>query len=107
MEVSRAWSIFPKLNFDEGDEDSEAMSSARDLNLLSTSRRRLFERVKYKKLLKEINKIPNIKTYQRVSLNRRLLKCIQALFMPACPVPCQGQWQLKSSREFKGNPAPV
>jgi hypothetical protein len=66
---------------DKGDEDSEAMSSARDLSLLSTSRRRLCERVKYKKLLKEINKIPNIKTYQRVSLNRRLLKCIQVLFM--------------------------
>src|SRR4030042_7206396 len=87
MEVSRAWSIFPKPNLDKGDEDSEAMSSARDLNLLSTSRRRLFERVKYKKVRKEINKIPNIKTYQRVSLNRRLLKCIQAFFIPVCPAP--------------------
>jgi hypothetical protein len=38
MEVSRAWSIFPKPNFDKGEEDSEETSSARDLNLLSTSR---------------------------------------------------------------------
>jgi hypothetical protein len=38
MEVSRAWSIFPKPNFDKGDVDSEAMILARELNLLSTSR---------------------------------------------------------------------
>jgi hypothetical protein len=81
IDVSRVWSIFPKPNLDKGEADSEAINSARDLNLLSTSRYRLFERVKYKKLLKEINRIPKIRTYHRVSLNRRLLRCIYPLFM--------------------------
>jgi hypothetical protein len=37
-EVSRAWSKVPKPNFDEGEADSEAISSARDRNFSSTSR---------------------------------------------------------------------
>jgi len=42
----------------KGDEDWRDELS-RDLSLLSTSRWRLFERVEYKKVLKEINRIPN------------------------------------------------
>jgi hypothetical protein len=55
------------------------ISSAKDLVFIGL-RWRLFDRVKYRKLLKEIRRTARIKTYHRVSLNRRFRRCIYFLF---------------------------
>jgi hypothetical protein len=71
----------PNPNGELGDPDSEAIKPAMERSLSSTSRRRLLESVMYRKPLKEISRKPKIRTYQSVSLKRRLLKCTQFPFM--------------------------
>jgi len=46
----------PNPNLELGELDSEAIRPARERSLSSTSRRRLLERVMYRKLLKEISR---------------------------------------------------